>query len=163
MARATLAGPAAIRDLLNVSVSDGWPGDDVRGFFPDYGDVLEADPRWYGWGIWVIVHAADAAIIGDVGFKGPPDPDGLVEIGYSIVPSYRRQGFATEAARALVCWGLAQPGVTRVRAECYRDNSASIAVLTKLGLAVVAQDGDILRWEIPGAEPGRAGTPGPPP
>src|SRR5262249_55645761 len=121
MARAAVAGAAAVRELLNLNVSEGWPGDDVRGFFPVYAELLAGDPRWFGWGIWLIVHAADAAIIGDIGFKGPPDRDGLVEIGYSVVPDYRRQGYASEAARALVSWGLAQPGVAGVRAECYRD------------------------------------------
>lgn len=139
-----------MRSLLDVNVSDDWPGDGVRGFFPFYADLLERDPGWLGWGIWLIVHAADAAIIGDIGFKGPPDRDGVVEIGYSVVPGYRRQGYASEAAGALVIWGLGQPGVTRVRAECYRNNQASIGVLKRVGLTVVAEDGELLLWEIRG-------------
>ncbi len=43
-----------------------------------------------------------------------PDADGPVEIGYAVYPEQEGRGYATEAARGLVRWALAQPGVRRV-------------------------------------------------
>lgn len=40
-------------------------------------------------------------LVGTVSYKRPPT-DGVVEIGYSVVPSCQRRGLATEASRALI-------------------------------------------------------------
>ena len=95
-----------------------------------------------------MVHAAERTVIGDAGFKGKPGSQGMVEIGYSVLPAYRGQGFATEAARALVDWALAQPEVKRIIAECSPDNVASIRILEKLGMQRREANGGILRWEL---------------
>ena len=54
-------------------------------------------------------------------------------IGYAIVPSARRQGYATEAISALSGWALAQPEVGEVRAQTLPDNEASIRALLRAG------------------------------
>src|SRR5256885_12815757 len=54
------------------------------------------------WSPWLFVHLDQCAVIGLGGFKGPPDTQGILEVGYSIAPGYRGQGFATEATSALV-------------------------------------------------------------
>ena len=71
-------------------------------------------------------------MIGEIGFVAPPRR-GVVTIGYAIVPSARRQGYATEAIVALTAWSLAQPGVDRVRAQTLPDNEASIRALLRAG------------------------------
>ena len=87
-------------------------------------------------------------MIGDLGFKGKPNRRGTVEIGYRVAPAYRRQGYASEATRALVDWALAQGGVERITAECNPDNVGSIRVLEKLGMRRLESDGVLLRWEL---------------
>jgi RimJ/RimL family protein N-acetyltransferase len=84
-----------------------------------------------GWGAWLLFHREE--VVGDAGFKGPPQ-DGEVELGYSIIPGQRRRGYATEAAQALVDWALAQPGVERVVAETEPENEASQRVLERAGM-----------------------------
>ena len=42
-----------------------------------------------------------ASLVGVVGYKGPPNAEGILEIGYTV-PDARRQGCAKEAARALI-------------------------------------------------------------
>jgi len=84
--------------------------------------------------MWLVVHAADRVVIGDVGFKGRSDGADTVDIGYSILPGYRNQGYAYEAAQALIDWAFAQPGIARVIATCLPDNAPSIRVLEKLGM-----------------------------
>jgi RimJ/RimL family protein N-acetyltransferase len=67
------------------------------------------------------------------GYFGPPSADGSVEIGYSVVPECRRQGYATEVVQALVTRAFAVPGVSRILAEADRENVGSITVLMRSG------------------------------
>jgi RimJ/RimL family protein N-acetyltransferase len=145
--------PAAARALpgrrehaareIGTQLSPDWPQ-------PDLLDVLplqaNATPEQARWGIWVIIDRSDQLVVGDIGFFGPPSPDGEVEIGYSIVPTHRRRGFATHAATALVGWARAQPGVHCVTARCAHDNEPSIRTLRRLGFQCIGQSGDEVRW-----------------
>lgn len=99
-----------------------------------------------GWGDWLML--AGSARVGDLGFRGPPDDEGTVEIGYRVRDEHRRRGYATEAAGALVRWALAQEGVARVVATCERTNSGSIAVLERIGMRCVLERHGMLRWEL---------------
>lgn len=47
----------------------------------------------------------DGTLAGGIGFKGLPDRQGAVEIGYEIWPLYRRAGYAVEAVNALTASG----------------------------------------------------------
>jgi RimJ/RimL family protein N-acetyltransferase len=84
-----------------------------------------------GWPIHAV--ADDDTIVGDAGFKGPPDADGAVEIGYAILEPQRRRGYATAAVRLLLERAAAQHGARLVRAEVEEGNVASVAVLTRAG------------------------------
>ena len=53
-----------------------------------------------------LVRKDSGAVIGQCGFKGPPDADGTVEIAYGVSPDQEGNGFATEAARALRDYAL---------------------------------------------------------
>ena len=72
--------------------------------------------------------------VAEVGFHGPPDDDGWVEIGYRVVTGYRRGGLAEEACRGLLDWAFTQ-GVDGVRAAISPDNEASARLAQKLGFA----------------------------
>ncbi|MET0250293.1 MAG: GNAT family protein [Sphingobium sp.] len=60
------------------------------------------------------------------------DADGMPELGYWIARPYWGLGFATEAARAVLCMARAS-GVGRLRAGHFVDNPASGNVLRKIG------------------------------
>src|SRR5687767_5523827 len=79
----------------------GWPAaDGLHGFFvsedvsPDWLAQLRAsvaaDPWMHG---FAVVHPQSRSVIGSVGFKGPPDADGMVEIAYGIVPAFQGKGY----------------------------------------------------------------------
>ena len=85
-------------------------------------------------------------MIGDIGFHGPPDPAGTLEIGYSIVPTRRRRGYAVEAATTLIEWAFAQPGVAGIVAGSAADNAASIATLVRLGFERTDEARGEIRW-----------------
>jgi RimJ/RimL family protein N-acetyltransferase len=97
---------------------------------------------------WIVIHKADQAVIGDIGFMGGPDQEGVVEIGYSIVPEYRNQGYATEIAHHLIAWAFQEKGINVVSATCLDDNAGSIRVLEKVGMHRLAPEGNMLKWEI---------------
>ena len=67
--------------------------------------------------------------IGNGGFKGRPDADGSVEVGYSVMENYQRNGFAPEAVEALVDWAFGYREVQRVIAQTLPELRPSIRVL----------------------------------
>ena len=98
-------------------------------------------------GFYLVIRRQDELVVGEIGFVGPPD-DGAVTIGYAIVPSARRQGYATEAIGALASWALAQPGVREVRAQTLRDNEPSVRALLRAGFAETDRDEKVRRFTL---------------
>jgi RimJ/RimL family protein N-acetyltransferase len=88
----------------------------------------------------LVVERASGLVVGGIGLFGPPE-DGRVELGYGIVESRRGQGYASEAARALVAHALGLPAVTEVVAGVDPANPASARVLEKAGLCFRSSDG----------------------
>ncbi len=114
---------------------------------------LREHPGEAAWWSYLIVHRNDVRLIGSCGYKGPPAPDGVVEIGYEIADGYQGQGLATETARALVDRAFANEAVWMVNAHTLAQENASVAVLRKLGFAFAGdvfdiEDGHIWRWEL---------------
>ncbi|MEM7573711.1 MAG: GNAT family N-acetyltransferase [Bacteroidota bacterium] len=71
-----------------------------------------------------------------------------VDIGFSILPDYYRQGYAYEASTAVQAWAHRQ-GIQPLCGYCLPSNQASIGLLTKLGMKFVkefriADDPDLL-------------------
>jgi ribosomal-protein-alanine N-acetyltransferase len=109
-----------------------------------------ADPWVYG---FAIVHREDDMVIGSVGFKGPPDEDGMVEIAYGIAPGYQKRGYATKAAEAGVAYAFNHPEVRLVRAHTMATPNASTRILSKCGFKFIGDvidpvDWLVWRWEL---------------
>lgn len=137
-----------LRSALGIGIPDDWPQEDLQDFLVMYLEALQSDPLELGWGFWLIVHTGEQEIIGDIGFKGRPDGEGNIEIGYSLVPKYRRQGYCHEASKKLVSWAFEQKGVNKVLAECDDDNLPSERILEKLGMVLKERSGPMLKWEL---------------
>ena len=56
-----------------------------------------------------------------------------VDIGFAFLPEFRRQGYAFEAATAVIDHGCARLGISRIVAILTPDNLASKKLLCKLG------------------------------
>lgn len=143
--RAALAEKDTLGHLLGIAIPSTWPGSDLAEAIPEFVAHMEQEAVEFAWN-WLIVHKQDLVIVGDVGFMGGP-LDGIAEIGYSIVPEYRNQGYATEAALYLIHWALQQREIRCVTAQCLNSNLGSIKVLQKIGMRQFASDGPMLRWE----------------
>ena len=149
LARAAHRGRLHLEALLRMRVHEDWPTPEIRDFLPIYARQLESSPGLLGWGIWIIIHTTDRQTIGDIGFKGRPSISGSVDIGYGIVPTYRRQGYGNEAAAGLRDWAFSQPNVQRLTADCWPHNVASARILEKLGMKQIGtSDAGLLLWEL---------------
>lgn len=109
------------------------------------------DPWIHG---FTMVHRDNGSVIGQCGFKGPPDAEGMVEIAYGVAPEHQGQGYATEAAAALVDFAFSHQQVRVVRAHTLPEPNASTRVLTKCGFRKIGdvmdpEDGLVWRWEKP--------------
>ena len=144
-----------------------WTLPDVRRFLFDgaalsaaeVSETIEESARDFaagGYGIWLIREhrRADAArpeLAGTVGLR-PLDDTGL-EIFYSLAPGSWGRGYATEAARAVVGHALGTLGLAEVLAEVDEGNTASVAVVKRLGMvpyAVVPGElGPMTRYRTP--------------
>jgi RimJ/RimL family protein N-acetyltransferase len=85
-----------------------------------------------GYGLWLIRQAADHDVAGTAGLR-PLAGLGL-EVIYSLAPSAQGNGYATEAARAVVQYAFGPLGLPAVLAEIDQDNAASAAVAERLGM-----------------------------
>ncbi|MCP8967643.1 GNAT family N-acetyltransferase [Ectobacillus ponti] len=106
--------------------------------------ALQRDSSLYGWGVWLAVWHGE--VIGDLGFKGKPDEQRTVEVGYGLLPAYHGYGLATEAVAGLIRWAFATGEAEAVRAECLKGNAASIRVLEKNGFSQTGADAEMLYW-----------------
>ena len=95
-----------------------------------------------GGGLWAVRLRGDPSVIGFAGFREffePPDPQLL----YGLLPELWGKGLATEAATAACRFAFETLGWTEVRAAIDVPNTASGAVLARLGfrLARTTDDG----------------------
>jgi RimJ/RimL family protein N-acetyltransferase len=141
----------AVEEARAIRVGEELPGlRHAEGYpLPDTADGLglflrHGDERF---GFSLLVRRADDLVIGEIGFVGPPH-GGSVTIGYAIVPSARRQGYATEAIAALTAWALAEPDVAEVRAQTLPDNEPSIRALIRVGFVEEPPRGKVRRFVL---------------
>lgn len=86
--------------------------------------------------------AEDGRVVGHAGFHGPPDETGMVEVGYTVDPAFRRRGYARAMVRALLAWASDEVSVTRVRASISPDNEVSLATIRGFGFGRTGEQWD---------------------
>ena len=100
-----------------------------------------AGSSWASQGDWLsvgVVERASAMLVGDVGINWVSERHRTAEIGFVFGPRHQGNGFATEAARALVAWAFTTAGMHRVIGRTEARNVASSRVLEKLGMRLEA-------------------------
>lgn len=155
IAQAELSDKSKFSELLNASVPNTWPPefiDDETMLFII--NKLQKATEQSGWWSWYFVLkdkvTNTSTLIGNGGFKGKPTSDGIVEIGYSILPEFQNLGYGTEAIKALVSWAFAHPEVQQVIAETLPELKASQRVLEKSHFTHIGQGSEegIIRYQL---------------
>jgi RimJ/RimL family protein N-acetyltransferase len=140
--------------LLGVSAAKDWLGFDAAREAMSYSyEYLKTHPSALSWWTHLFIHVADKALIGLGGFKGEANADGMVEIGYSLAPGYRRQGLATEASQGMIAYAFSHPHVRSVDAHTLPERNPSTMVLQRVGMKFLGaihdpDDGEIWHWSL---------------
>jgi ribosomal-protein-alanine N-acetyltransferase len=103
----------------------------------DAGQYLERGPfdmyARHGFGLWGVELKATGTPIGMCGLLKRDWLDD-VDIGYALLPAFRGQGYAFEAARAVLTHAMDTLGLPRVAAIVSPGNEKSEALLGRLGM-----------------------------
>jgi RimJ/RimL family protein N-acetyltransferase len=113
--------------------------------------TVEADPSLQPWLLRSIVLRETGTMVGDIGFHDRPGAQYLreycdfgVEMGYSIAPEHRQQGYAGEALRGMIDWARGHHDVRSFILSINPTNVPSLRMATALGFQKVgAHEDDI--------------------
>jgi len=85
-----------------------------------------------------------AVLLGDelIGFCGFKDLGDHIDFGWRYAHRYWGKGYATEAARAVLEYGVEILGLSGIVAVAYEANVGSVRVIEKLGFELVAKTAD---------------------
>ena len=149
--RSELAGDGHLGDLLDAEITPEWPPADWEPHVLELLlRVVQDNPAMTEFHRYVVLRGERErrrVLIGSVGAFVSPGKPHEVEFGYTILPAFRRRGFATEAARLHLTWLKTRPDIHTVFAQTYPELAASVRVLEALKFEV---DGE-------GREPGTIG------
>ena len=128
-------GTPRSRERAAVTVSNAVRMWDERGFGPFLVERRDGDPRFVGACLlFPIAHSGIDTT--DLDARGPE-----IEIGYWLARDAWGQGFATEAAAAVLAWATSRegPGLERVLGVTLPANEPSKRVLEKIGMELVGE------------------------
>ena len=124
--RLSLDDPRKVEENLGLRATDQLLEGPLREAARQMLDNAARDEENHLWHtLWRVVRGDRNCIIGGFDFKGPPDANGEVEVGYGIHPAHRGRGYMAEALQGAVRWALSHPQVSAVLAETESTNPAS--------------------------------------
>ena len=91
--------------------------------------------EWYQFAVEL---EADDGLVGDTAFCVDADDPSRGEIGFTFAPAHQGKGFATEAVRATIDYAFDRLGVDVVVGVTDARNTASIALLERIGMTRVS-------------------------
>jgi RimJ/RimL family protein N-acetyltransferase len=128
---------ARLLDILSRVEVVRWLGDGEPDLLADLDAARAEIESWHAIeaprGAWAVEVKETGVPAGSVMLVGIPGSDGLVQIGWNLHPDSHGQGYAAEAARAVLDHGLAA-GLGEIRALMHLDNEPSIRVAQRLGM-----------------------------
>ena len=143
----TLINSVEALKSINIIPCEGWPDLETLNTLPRILVNLNKAEQPSGFESWMIIEKNSNYLIGDIGFKGIPNDNGEIDLGYGIIANKRRSGFAIEAASCLLAWAFAQLKVKVVTANCHSDNLGSKRILSLLNFRLIKQDNDMIYWK----------------
>jgi len=138
LAAAARAGQAAFADVLGAHVPDDWRQASLG--LVARSNAGEAPMRA------IAIHRIDGDVVGDVRFEPSVRAAREFELGYAVARARRRQGYAVEAAGAVVDWLFAEGGAESIIAGCDKQNLGSVRTLRRLGFWLDSNPGTTFWW-----------------
>ena len=133
---------------LGISLGTGWPDAAELETVPKILKNLERVNEPSGFESWMIIVRPEMKIIGSTGFKGVPNEEGSIDIGYGIISQEQKKGYAIEAVTALANWALAKNEVNNITARCLLTNSSSARLLEKMKFIEISRDDEMIYWKL---------------
>ena len=125
------AGDGRLGEILGCRVTEEWPLEDWEPHVLVWLlNRFAEDPSSGAWGRYILLRqdGATPVLIGTVG--------AIPEFGYGIVPSFRRRGYALEAAQAMIALVEERGEVTQLIAHTYPELAGSIRILELCGFVL---------------------------
>ena len=114
-------------------------GDIARTTVSEVEDVINnvwlPDYENYGYGRYAVFYKSNNKLIGFCGFKYLPELK-ITDLGYRFLPEYWGKGIASESSTKLLEFGFSTLNLKTVFGIVVPENSASSAVLRKLGFSL---------------------------
>lgn len=148
MAETLLNDRKSFNEKFNIDLHPNWPLEAIKKKLDNYKEYIRDNFEEVKWGIWIMINKGDKKVIGDLGFKGKPNEEGIIEVGYSIVENYRGFGYANEGVKALINWALEDKRVNKIIAQCNENNIPSIRLLKRVGMDNVGMKDNMLQWQM---------------
>lgn len=133
---------------LGLKRGKNWPDTETLETLPKIISNLSKVFLPTGFESWMIIKKDTNEIIGDIGFKGLNKLNNNCDLGYGIVKSERRKGYAEEAAKSLINWVLNNDSSITITASTLIDNEESIRLLQKLNFIEVIRDENLIYWKL---------------
>ncbi len=99
-------------------------------------DYIEKVYGLMGFGVWTLERLEDGAVIGRAGYSVRNGFD-EAELGFLVGKEYQRQGYASEACRAILDYGRDILGFDKVQTLVKEGNTVSIHMCERLGFETV--------------------------
>ena len=127
----------------------------------ELGERVLAELRQPPYGDRAVVLNETRQLVGAVGFVPSLAPFGRLpffggaaqakftpEVGlfWALLPEHRRKGFAAEAAGAMVRYAFDELNLRRIVATTEYDNTASVAVMRRIGMTIQHNPGPAPHW-----------------
>lgn len=138
----------SILSKMGLKKGKSWPDNDVLETLPKIIHNLSLVESPSGFESWMIIKKGTLEIIGDLGFKGFNFENENIDLGYGIIKEERKNGYAEEAAKAIINWAFSNEIVKEITARCLPDNLGSIKLLHKLDFIEVKNDHEMLHWSL---------------
>lgn len=136
--------------LINSGINPayGWPDLETLDTLPRIINNLSKVKSPSGFESWMVLHKNDNSLIGDIGFKGLPNENGEIDLGYGIIASERGKGYAKEAAIGLIEWAFDQSEIQAITANCLRESIFSQKILIALNFISLKDDDHMRYWKL---------------
>ena len=103
---------------------------------------VKKNPEFAEIGLVLAIERSTGNIIGSAGFHDFPNENGMIELGFEIVPVKQNQGFGIELLHGMWKMICQRPEVETLRYTVSPENSPSMHIINKLNFTLVGEQND---------------------